>query len=133
MKKKLFLVTLMIMGVLLAGCAHGNDVSYSTDATMPIEVMTGYPDGEIQRPYLFYNGTLYQYKFECRKVPKDKIIEVYGYEFVGSVNKTSNVEMPDEEMEASRFSVGAEIYANDTSIIVYENGFVNEMEKVNTP
>lgn len=132
MNKKIFTIIFLVMGLLsLSACSSENNAD-TANTSETTEGETGYPSGEVQRPYLVYEGELYQHTFENRKISKDKISEEYpGYEYVASIEKISNKEMPDEELEASRFSEGTEIYANGESIIVYDNGFVKEMEKVN--
>lgn len=132
MNKKLFTVAFMIVGLAaLSACSGNNIVSEGSGTTTVIENPTGYPDGGVQRPYLMYEGTLYQHTFERKKVSKDEITKAYpGYEYAASIKKISNKDMPDEELEGSRFSEGAEIYVNGDSIIVYDNGCVQEMEQV---
>jgi hypothetical protein len=132
MNKKLFTVAFIIVGLAaLSACSGNNIVSEGSGTTTVIENPTGYPDGGVQRPYLMYEGTLYQHTFERKKVSKDEITKAYpGYEYVASIKKISNKDMPDEELEGSRFSEGAEVYVNGNSIIVYDNGCVQEMEQV---
>ena len=132
MNKKLFVVGFLITGLaVLSACSSNGVVTEGSGTTTAVENPTGYPEGEVQRPYLMYEGTLYQHTFERKKVSKDEITKAYpGYEYVASIKKISNKDMPDEELEGSRFSEDAEVYVNGDSIIVYDNGCVQEMEKV---
>lgn len=89
------------------------------------EQPTGYPSGEVQRLYVFYNDKLYVYNDNKLSLSEDEITQIYeGYEMVGTIQKISNQEMPDEQLEASRCEVGLNVYANQNKtdeILLYYN------------
>ena len=146
--KKLFIVLMVMVSVLTfvacakkksnAGSVETTPVETTTEKVSEIEttvgenettnsiiVPTGFPSGEVQREFLFYNGTLYVYGYEYYiDVNEEEISNKWdGYKYVGKVEKTSDTKTPNEEFEAAHLNIGASIYANaadDSKIIVFD-------------
>ena len=102
------LLTAAFLAVLLSsGVLSNNDQDSS---------QTGYPDGTVQRQYLFYHGTRYIYAGEQWKGDPKELTEA------GTVLKVDNEHLPDEEGEVSRMSQGEKYYLRDAdgpSIRIY--------------
>jgi hypothetical protein len=64
---------------------------------------TGYPSGELQHQYLFYQRTLYIYSGTIWTDSKE-LTEV------GKVLKVDNEKYPDEEWEAAHLAIGQKVY-----------------------
>lgn len=125
--KKVFsvILALLVCACMITACAPSkpaNDVPVqkrnaeaqsNTDPLVP----TGYPDGEIQRPYLYCNGTLYVY---CAEVQTDLPQDA---ELIGEVRSVDNLHLPSEEFAASRLDVGDKVYKTEHlgGLIVEEN------------
>lgn len=95
---------------------------------------TGREEGNIQKEYVYYNGTLYEYSRLLSSLTKENIGEIYSeYVSVGKIQNMVNTEVPSVEYQAANYDVGSEIYANadDNSKIIVDLGdsFV-EMKKV---
>jgi len=71
---------------------------------------TGYPNGEIQIPHLFYAGKVYIYTDQTttKGLPD-------GYEKVGAVESIDNKHLPSKDFMASRLCLGQEVYAQSQS------------------
>jgi len=76
----------------------------TTEETTTEEQQTGYPDGEVQWKYVMYNDILYTHDYAVRRhIDESEVLSKFeGYEKIGSVN-IDNLNMPDEELDASRF------------------------------
>lgn len=130
-----YIIMIGILMLLCAGCGDNPQNSADNNPTTTKEITTtensgdeqptGYPSGEVQRLYVFYNDKLYVYDDNKLSISEDKIAEIYeGYELVGNIQKISNQEMPDEQLEASRCEVGLNVYANENKtdeILLYYN------------
>ena len=141
--RKYIIIMIGILMLLCAGCgdnapnsaADNNPTTTKEIITTTQEITTtensgdeqptGYPSGEVQRLYVFYNDKLYVYDDNKLSISEDKIAEIYeGYELVGNIQKISNQEMPDEQLEASRCEAGLNVYANENKadeILLYYN------------
>lgn len=105
-------ILLAISAVLLIGCRSNtadtnvaNDLPQGSYANATIPSMTGFPDGEIQRPMLFFNDQLYAF------VPGNSRAQVDSkWILVGYVTTENNLEMPQINGTAARIPVGSEIY-----------------------
>ena len=73
---------------------------------------TGYPTGELQRSYLFYEGKLYIYSDQTTRngLPE-------SYKKVGAVESVDNKSYPHKDFVASRLPLGLEIYAQSKGAI----------------
>lgn len=85
-----------------------------------VEEMTGHPSGEIQWKYVMYNGVLYTHDNAVRRhIDESEVTSKFkDYEKIGTVN-IDNLNMPDEELDGSRFEDGANLYAkqgNDAEV-----------------
>ena len=77
------------------------------------DAAAGYPDGELQKQYVFWNGNLYTYDVSCGKdLPED------AYK-IGEITKEDSINYPDENLEASHINIGVEVYAEKSSQYLY--------------
>lgn len=103
--------------------AVGVEEETTTEETTTVEHQTGYPDGEVQWKYVMYNDILYTHDYAYKRhIDENEVISKFeGYEKIGTVN-IDNLNMPDEELDASRFEEGATLYAKsgyDSEVYVY--------------
>lgn len=81
----------------------------SEETVMP----TGYPDGTLQKEYIFWNGKLYTYDtIFVKDLPED----VYK---VGEITKEDTINYPDEDLEASHVNIGVAVYAEKSGQYLY--------------
>ena len=84
---------------------------------------TGYPNGEVQRQFLFYNGTLYVFINEgIRALPE-------GWQEVGTVKSVDNKARPAEEFAATRLEVGMKVFAKEGTDLLYVQEAEHEFGK----
>ncbi len=127
------LVGVLITMFILSGCDNTSEEpqtsNYQELQTSASDIY-GYPDGELQNTYIFVNSKLYVYKGVCKDGGEDQREFYYpDYEYIGEVSKISNIELPDEEFEASRTEIGTKVFGKDDEIILYTNtGRTMEME-----
>lgn len=74
---------------------------------------TGYPTGEIQYTYVFYDGQLYWYEAAVFTLDKEKM------SYIGTVQSVDNIELPDEDFEASRLGLGTVLYKDNKYDYLY--------------
>ena len=97
MKKPFLILVPVLLMTILLGCGKEMD-----NPTSP----TGYPSGEVQREFLFYQDQLYGNLNEGLKSIPD------GLNYIGSVEKYDNKTVPDEEFEGCRaLEIGTSLYA----------------------
>lgn len=131
--KKIFVLLFLIISlVILSACSSGNAVS---DNRYEVDSLTMAPTGEGGEPviqkYLFYEGVLYRPKVVSGIDSKEEINHKYpGYEYVAAIDKITTDSVFEEELEASGFLEGDEVYVKEDSVLVYGNGTIYEMEKV---
>lgn len=125
MKKKMSLI-IVIMAILLLSTAcqshiaefsSTNELSDQKSQAEPSAPLpSGYPSGEIQKPYVFYQGTVYAYSLSAAisTIPEQA-------ELIGKVTKVDNTAIPDEELEASRLEVGDSVYAVNDKLLVEQD------------
>ena len=76
---------------------------------------SGYPDGELQWTYIFWEGNLYSNDaIFVKTLPED------AYQ-IGEIAKEDNINYPDENLEASHIDVGVEVYS-DTRYLYIKAG-----------
>ena len=102
MKKGIVIFPSIILCVLFSFILL-NCVSWDGGMNHKADFPTGYPSGTPQRPYLYYGGNRYMYSSELW-TDKSSLIEI------GSVLKTDDQNLPDEEWEGSHLSVGQKVY-----------------------
>lgn len=118
-------VWIVSISLLLAACSGNHDPaaqsgsgSGGTEQVMP----TGYPADEVQRPCIYYNGSLYLYSAEGFDKPLEK-----GFEKVGTVAAVDNTKYPSEEFHGARLERGQEVYADENAsdkiYVKYDSGF----------
>lgn len=96
-----------------------------------VEEVTGYPCGEIQWKYVMYNGVVYTHdNANKRHIDESEVLSKFeGYEKIGTINN-DNLNMPDEELDASRFDDGGTLYAksgHDSEVHVYSKDTLYRM------
>ncbi|MBQ4068557.1 MAG: hypothetical protein IJC76_04830 [Lachnospiraceae bacterium] len=141
--KKILLVCILTLSCLCMACSNSenelledknttgtDDITSATSENTPVkeettteEQQTGYPDGEVQWKYVMYNDILYTHDYAVRRhIDESEVFSKFeGYEKIGTVN-IDNLNMPDEELDASRFEEGATLYAksgHDSEVYVY--------------
>ncbi len=119
--KKIFLLCVAMLMVVLAGCENSQ------------QKPTGYENGNVQNMYVYYNDTLYIYTGHNNNISESEITNIYkNYVEVGSIEKRSDKEKPNEELEAANIEKGTAVYANkeDNSKILVYTTEVLELEKV---
>ena len=92
------LLLLCLLALCLCGTAVGCDEELAP---------TGYPSGEVQRPFLYYHDTLYVYVdtlLEPTQLPLDPVQ-------IGVIETVDNKNMPETDFAASRMDVGTKLYA----------------------
>ncbi len=132
MKKKLIMVICCSV-LVLSACGSKKTTDSTNNAVTTkasqsvVEEETGHPSGEIQKMYLYVNGTLYEQK-SSMLVYKDKTeADVAGYEnykYYGDVNEEDNLKLPEKDLCSSRIEVGSKVYVNEKDtkdILVYSN------------
>ena len=96
--KRLAAFFLMLLMISLLWACHKEEL-----------VPTGYPSGEVQRPFLVYHGTLYVYA--------DELLEHTALPLncseIGRIASVDNKNMPQEDFAASRMDVGTVLYSTD--------------------
>lgn len=106
-----FLSVMYMLGSILC-------INQSPDTTSNEEVSiqpTGYPDGELQWTYIFWEGNLYSNDaIFVKTLPED------AYQ-IGEIEKEDNINYPDENLEASHIDVGVEVYS-DTRYLYIKAG-----------
>ena len=95
----------------------------STEETTTVDQQTGYPDGEVQQMFVMYEDVVYLYDGAYKRhIDENEVLSKFeGYEKIGTVN-IDNINMPDEELDATRFEEGANLYAksgHDSEVYVY--------------
>lgn len=119
--KKIFLLCVAMLMVVLAGCENSQ------------QKPTGYDNGNVQNMYVYYNDTLYICTGHNNNISESEITNIYkNYVKVGSIEKRSDKEKPNEELEAANIEKGTAVYANkeDNSKILVYTTEVLELEKV---
>ena len=121
---------LLVLAHLLSGCNNEDILNTNENTQTSMSDIYGYPDGELQNTYIFVDSKLYVYKGVCKDGGEDQREFYYpDYEYIGEVSKISNIELPDEEFEASRTEIGTKVFEKDNEIILYTNtGRTMEME-----
>lgn len=117
--KKIILAGLLLFA--LTGC-EGRNAIESTDAITASESeegttepsSTGYPTGQLQREYVYVEGTLYQSAFEIAELPQNA-------ERIGEVSKIDNEKYPDENFEASYLEIGTPIYKSGDMVYIEDS------------
>lgn len=91
---------------------------------------TGYSDGGLQRPFLYYDGQLYaagSYSSEWNESEKtEDNIKRLNLGFLGSTVAEQNHEWPSKDLVASRIPVDSPVYLNkenNSIYVLYEDGF----------
>lgn len=118
-------VCIVSISLLLAACSGNHDPaeqSGSDSAGTEQVTPTGYPADEVQRPCIYYNGSLYLYSAEGFNKPLEE-----GFEKVGTVAAVDNTKYPSEEFHGSRLETGQEVYADENAsdkiYVKYDSGF----------
>ena len=149
--KKLLLVCILTLSCLCMACGNsekesvedkdttGMDNTTSTtsettttkEETTTVEQQTGHPSGEIQWKYVMYNGVVYTHDNAVKRhIDESEVLSKYeGYDKIGTLN-IDNINMPDENLDASRFEEGANLYAksgNDSEVYVYDGDTLYRM------
>lgn len=132
MKKKL-IMAICCSVLVLSACGSKKTTDSTNNAVTTkasqsvVEEETGHPSGEIQKMYLYVNGTLYEQK-SSMLVYKDKTeADIAGYEnykYYGDVNEEDNLKLPEKDLCSSRIEVGSKVYINENDtkdILVYSN------------
>ena len=109
-------ILILIMSILymLFAIGYNTTTPSASNTTSDEEVVTptGYPTGELQKEYVFWNGKLYTYDvIYIKSLPE-------GANEIGEVEKIDNVNYPDENLEATHLPVGTAVYADDTYLYV---------------
>lgn len=82
------------------GTAPGQTQGTETASTKP----SGFPDGNVQREYVFVNNQLFVYDDDYQEtLPSD-------LELLGTVRQSDGTKLPDSELAAANVSVGASVY-----------------------
>ncbi len=124
MQRKILMMCLLTIVLGISGCTQQIDEKESSMAP------TGYPEGEIQREYVYYDDTLYVYSDSCRaSLPEN-------CELAGEVLIVDNMNLPQEDFAAARLAVGDEVYTvTDQELLYVKTGeeryerFVPEIEE----
>ena len=116
--KNIFVALLGILSILFSMAYTLPSYTPSNEETV---MPTGYPDGELQKEYIFWNGNLYTYDVVLVKnLPED------AYK-IGEVVKEDTINYPDENLEASHIEVGVAVYAEKSGQYLYveksDNGY----------
>ena len=121
---KKYLTILMILAMLLTGCdvfRTAPEVPPETESKE--EVPTGYPSGQMQREYLYYNGVVWVYDTSGFNSTDKRVSELpEGATYVGEVLFEDPYEIPDEDFHSAHIKVGRKIYISaeeDTLYIEY--------------
>ena len=132
MMKKIHVLILLVAALtIISACSNQKTVTENSLDVDLTAVPTGEADGVLIREYLFYESALYQPKTITNIDSKEDIANHYpNYEYYSSINKVSTGSVPDEELEASGFFEGDEVYISDDSILIYSKNCVYIMEKV---
>ena len=79
---------------------------------------TGYPSGEVQNTFLFYNGQLWGPSVTVKELPA-------GYSDTARVISVNNRQKPTTELAAAHLEVGSAVYTDSKGTDVYvESGKV---------
>ena len=108
------LILIMSIVYMLFAMGYNTTTPSASNTTSDEEVVTptGYPTGELQKEYVFWNGKLYTYDvIYIKSLPE-------GANEIGEVEKIDNVNYPDENLEAAHLPVGTAVYADDTYLYV---------------
>ena len=131
--RKLLLVCIITLSCLCMACdssekdSAGDNTTTTeettTEETTTEEQRTGTPSGEIVQRFVMYNGVVYKHDNAVRRhIDESEVLSKFeGYEKIGTVN-IDNLNMPDEELDATRFEEGANLYAksgHDSEVYVY--------------
>lgn len=74
---------------------------------------TGYPDEEVQKEYLFWDGSLYTYDvYYLTELPEDAIE-------IGEIGTVDDINYPDEDLEASHLVAGLRVYKDASRDYLY--------------
>lgn len=98
MKKKWVYIIIAFL-VIIGGSALAMNLVNSANGP------TGHPEGEIQREFLFHDGTLFIYEGDYTKNLPTNATEV------GKIKRIDNKSIPQEEMVASRLEAGLNVYS----------------------
>ena len=85
---------------------------------------TGYPTGELQRTFLYHEGTVY---VSMGLVAKEGAGDIHQ---IGNVRKIDNISMPDEEMEASHLEVGQKVWQGDSAELLFVEAKEGKYERM---
>lgn len=117
--KKITLKAILIIAAVMCVFA----IVVSAGNNKPGVTPTGYPNGEVQRQFLFYNGTLYVFIDEgVRALPE-------GWQEVGTVKSVDNKARPTEEFAATRLEVGMKVFAKEGTDLLYVQEAEHEFGK----
>lgn len=111
--KKSFLLFMLVVLLLLCACSVPAIEAESSESETGVLKPSGYPDGELQKPYLFVEGTRYVYTLTAAFTSLPENVA-----FVGQVSKIDNIQLPDEELEAARLALGDRIYRSGDKLLV---------------
>lgn len=136
MKHFSLIILILMLTITVLSCSNGADVYYgdsdatfdssdtvhnpgsntstdsSADSTTP--ALTGYPDGQVQRMFVFVNGTLY---VSADEAPRSDLPA--GFVEIGQVSVNDVHNVPAEELHAAHIEVGSAVYAADGEDAVY--------------
>lgn len=138
--KKLIVVTMVIIFTICSCAKKENSVETGTIKTTENSTVkadtsdnneTGYPSGNIQRTYVFYNNQLYEYNTVCKDVDSEADIQKYykGYKAIDGKLKILTDKMPNSELEATCISENAKLYTLDNKVILYSDNRIMELDK----
>ena len=95
----LLFTAVFIMFLSACGVGDSEEEQSNTAARTP----TGYAKGEVQWPYLYWDGKLWEKIPDLKSLPSDA-------KEVGSVKAVDNFRIPSEEFQATHIENGARIY-----------------------
>lgn len=83
---------------------------------------TGYDDGGLQQPYIYYNGQLYMLEKHMAQFTKERFEQKEKFDklqFLGVTCKETNHKWPSADLEASRIPEGTKIYYDGRNLAIY--------------
>ncbi len=118
--KNIFAALLGILSILFSMAYTLPSYTPSNEETV---MPTGYPDGELQKEYIFWNGNLYTYDVV---LVKNLLEDAYK---IGEVVKEDTINYPDENLEASHIEVGVAVYTEKSGQYLYVEASDNGYER----
>ncbi|MBE6616981.1 MAG: hypothetical protein E7627_03410 [Ruminococcaceae bacterium] len=121
MKKTISIILIFVLlissTISLLSCTDKDVPTPSSNETEE-KVGTGFPSGQIQREYIYYDGVVWVYDSYTPNAQKLKVLPD-GYTLVGQTLIEDSYEIPSEDFHTAHVEPGRNVYASSLGDALY--------------